>query len=450
MQGTFQRKFITETPTSEQPRYPADIAVGENGDIYVIQFGGVGVAVFNADGTFKREFGTTGTEPGQFQTWPVAINLDKDENIYVVESGRVQVFTNDGTFIRQFGNTGTEGKLSFAGGLFVADNGDVFVTDRNAKKILLYDAAGTFKRYITNASSGPGSYFGGTDLIVQGETIYALDSDNGRIQLEPVKQGIYVNNFYDREIKCTPDFELKAAPSSGEGALSFSIVDDPANTAVVTLSGEGNKIMNVEKLGTIKLQVYVSPTENFGWAYKTCTLTLTKGDQTISVEAVGEKLNSAAPFDIVAASNAKLPLKLEIVEGSDIATLENTTVTLTKKTGLVNIKATQEGNEVYNAATANVVFKVVIDPILATDGLSFSGVSIAPNPAKNWIAITSENERIQTVVLTDMMGNVSYKADEVNANEHTVSTTAFASGMYLLSLLNVNGKNACHRVVIMK
>lgn len=49
-------------------------------------------------------FGTVGSEPGQFNQ-PIDVEVDEDDNIYVMDSinSRVQVFDKDGEFLTEFG-----------------------------------------------------------------------------------------------------------------------------------------------------------------------------------------------------------------------------------------------------------------------------------------------------------------------------------------------------------
>jgi len=74
----------------------------DNGDIYVSEgYGNARIHVFNADGDYKFSWGSPGIDAGQFMR-PHNIALDNQNNIYVVdrEAHRVQIFDENGTFLR--------------------------------------------------------------------------------------------------------------------------------------------------------------------------------------------------------------------------------------------------------------------------------------------------------------------------------------------------------------
>ncbi|MBI4719753.1 MAG: 6-bladed beta-propeller, partial [Chitinivibrionia bacterium] len=60
------------------------------------------VQVFTKGGQYLRQWGTSGTAPGQFQ-FPFGIAVDGNGRVYVADShnDRVQVFSGLGTFLRQ-------------------------------------------------------------------------------------------------------------------------------------------------------------------------------------------------------------------------------------------------------------------------------------------------------------------------------------------------------------
>jgi DNA-binding beta-propeller fold protein YncE len=87
------------------------------------------VAKVDKDGRFIKQWGSTGTEPGQFQGLK-AIAIDAQGDVYVADAGnkRIQVFDGEGTFKRQFGNVGTPLAMCMTRGatqyLYISHSGD--------------------------------------------------------------------------------------------------------------------------------------------------------------------------------------------------------------------------------------------------------------------------------------------------------------------------------------
>lgn len=83
---------------------PTDIAVAADGSFYVSDgYRNSRVVKFDAAGKYLMEWGTHGSDAGQFDI-PHGIDLDATGNVYVAdrENNRVQVFTADGKFLRTF------------------------------------------------------------------------------------------------------------------------------------------------------------------------------------------------------------------------------------------------------------------------------------------------------------------------------------------------------------
>jgi hypothetical protein len=110
---------------------PTDVAWDRAGNIYIGD--GIGntnrVAKFDKDGRFIRQWGSTGSENGQFNGVK-SLAIDAQGNVYVADAGnkRIQVFDGDGNFKSQFGNVGTPLTMCMTPGstqyLYVSHSGD--------------------------------------------------------------------------------------------------------------------------------------------------------------------------------------------------------------------------------------------------------------------------------------------------------------------------------------
>src|SRR5213596_3022012 len=87
---------------------PTDVTWDAAGNIFVADgYGNSRVAKFDKNGRFIKSWGSRGTGPGQFNL-PHTIAIDNQNNVYVGdrENKRIQVFDIDGNFKTQITNAG--------------------------------------------------------------------------------------------------------------------------------------------------------------------------------------------------------------------------------------------------------------------------------------------------------------------------------------------------------
>ena len=82
---------------------PTDVAWDSDENIYISDgYVNSRMAKFDRDGNFVMEWGSFGSEIGQFNL-PHALQIDRDDNVYVADrdNRRIQVFDTQGNFLRQ-------------------------------------------------------------------------------------------------------------------------------------------------------------------------------------------------------------------------------------------------------------------------------------------------------------------------------------------------------------
>ena len=115
---------------------PCDVAIAQNGDIFVADGHIADVSVnrimkFSKDGKFIKAWGKRGSGPGEFDT-PHSIAIDSRGRIFVADrsNSRIQIFDQDGRFIDQWKQFGRPS------GIYIDRNDNMVVADSqsNAKQ----------------------------------------------------------------------------------------------------------------------------------------------------------------------------------------------------------------------------------------------------------------------------------------------------------------------------
>lgn len=181
----------------KNPRFlkPMAVATDKENNIYVSDTGHNRVVVFNKRGEFMfefGEFGTTNPEPGKKANWkpgtfdyPYGIDTDKETgNLFVADmlNKRIQVFDSKGKFIDWFPKEKYGGMADDIFPTDIAvDNGKVYVL--NPYQVVIFDVEGKFIKDFGMPGSGNGKLDrpNGIDIGKEG-TIYVADSNNQRLQ----------------------------------------------------------------------------------------------------------------------------------------------------------------------------------------------------------------------------------------------------------------------------
>jgi len=141
--------------------------------------------------SFVTEWGSEGTDDGQFVR-PHDLEFDnKDKQLYVVDrdGNRIQVFSKNGTFLFKFGEKGNDtGQFFVSYGIDVDIKGNVWVADRFNQRIQKFDSQGNFILMFGNDNRLPSNASGKFNNPRHVEVdrslkyVYVADSKNNRIQ----------------------------------------------------------------------------------------------------------------------------------------------------------------------------------------------------------------------------------------------------------------------------
>lgn len=112
---------------------PTNIAVDDQGRMYVSDTGGFAVQMYDAEGNFVRTIGDMGLAPGQFAL-PKGIGLDRQNLLYVVDAavGLVQLFNQEGRVLMYFGEPNSGAPVYLPAGLAIDYDNVQYFQDRVA------------------------------------------------------------------------------------------------------------------------------------------------------------------------------------------------------------------------------------------------------------------------------------------------------------------------------
>jgi tripartite motif-containing protein 71 len=182
--GQITDAAIPPTAPGLRLRGPSAVAVGPAGHVYVSSQGYL-ILRFGADGTFLGAWGKFGKGPGEFDViQEIAVGANGD--VYVVDSlnFRVQRFNASGEYLGMWGSRGTaDGQFTSPWGIAADASGNIHVTDATVDRIQQFSPTGAFLGAWGTRGSGPGEFVRPAGVAIgPGGNVYVADAGNHRIQ----------------------------------------------------------------------------------------------------------------------------------------------------------------------------------------------------------------------------------------------------------------------------
>jgi DNA-binding beta-propeller fold protein YncE len=173
----------------DQLSLPEGVAVGPDGNVYVVESGSdrTRVSVWTPTGRYVRAFGDNGSGPGQLSS-PGQVAVDGAGFVYVADSAnnRVEKFTPDGQYAASIGQGGGlfvgPDQLSTPKGVAVAPDGTIYASDELYRRVQHYTADGGFLGSFGSQGSGDGQFEAPAGLAAGPDGVYVADRSLSSIQ----------------------------------------------------------------------------------------------------------------------------------------------------------------------------------------------------------------------------------------------------------------------------
>jgi DNA-binding beta-propeller fold protein YncE len=179
---------------------PFDIAVDQEGFVYVMDEYNFRIQKFTSEGRFLIAWGEKGKvnvvfsalnflfpedHEGQFY-YPARVAVGPDNLVYVADSynNRVQVFTPEGTFVRKWGGMGLwGGRFRVTSGMAFDQRGHILVADFYNHRVQIFKTDGTYLNRFGVQGQESGQFDGPIGLASSpAGDLYVADFHNHRIQ----------------------------------------------------------------------------------------------------------------------------------------------------------------------------------------------------------------------------------------------------------------------------
>ena len=215
--------------------------------------------------------------------------------------------------------------------------------------------------------------------------------------------------------------------------ISFSVVSGQGNISgnTLTFNQTGNIVVRATQAGNDVFEAAEAIEQ---------TISVIKRSQIISFEAISDKIITESSFSLNVSASSGLPITLEVISGN--ASLNGNQVSI-EGIGFVSIRASQAGNNVFEAAnTVERTFYVAPEGLMLT---------LAPNPFRDRVQFTLQGRytgEVQILVY-DNLGRI-FVNNTFNKNtllyQEAIILETLSQGIYYFKVIT-NEKTFVERVV---
>ncbi|MBI5207545.1 MAG: 6-bladed beta-propeller [Candidatus Firestonebacteria bacterium] len=185
MFGRYLFSFGHEGFGGENMAFPWGITIDYKGRIYLTDIAKNLICIYDSDGKFLIKFGGTGDGEGKFNM-PFDLTIDSNNNLYVVDSQNNRVQVINGKFKNQIGHTGSKDEEFLLPTAITLSKNEkmIYILDTNNCRVQIFDTRGNFVRKFGRPGSQKGEFNHPEGIAVDAEgRIYVSDTLNNRIQI---------------------------------------------------------------------------------------------------------------------------------------------------------------------------------------------------------------------------------------------------------------------------
>ncbi|MCG3136948.1 MAG: hypothetical protein HJJLKODD_00786 [Phycisphaerae bacterium] len=179
---------------------PTDVAIDEEGAIFVSEYGGHDrISKFDHQGHFLFSFGDLGAGSAALRR-PSGMNFDHHQQLWVADTNnhRVVCFTRQGELVRTFGEMGTApGQLRFPRDVIETQPGVLAVVEEYNHRVSFFTTAGEYLYCVGQPGNEIGQFNTPLNLAWSSNCLYVVDSKNHRLQRLWVPQKVAARSAVD-------------------------------------------------------------------------------------------------------------------------------------------------------------------------------------------------------------------------------------------------------------
>ena len=236
---------------------PVDVALNSSGILYVLNRAGpeVGirmpykrVTICTIDQEYLGEFGTGGTDGGQFW-WPSSLAFDSGDRLYIADEvlNHISMFSEEGEFLEKWGVAGSgAGELNRPSYITFDHQDNLLISDSLNHRIQRFTKEGQFIEAWGGFGSGPGQFHMPWGICVdfRGQ-MFVCDWRNDRVQKFD-KTGTFLSQWPSPDTDDDLHRSLHRPSAIAVGDQGTMYIADWGNERVQIVSAMG------ELLGTLR------------------------------------------------------------------------------------------------------------------------------------------------------------------------------------------------------